>query len=777
MFDLLVGTHVAGTIAGKPFQGTSPVGNGVAEDAKLAVFDFAISASGSFDPGVDRLFASLYNNGKGAKVINGSWGRQGSGVYSAECRDMDDALAQYEDILYVASAGNMGSWRTINSPADCKSTLAVGASFNQNGAGRDRLVSYSSRGPTADGRIKPDVVAPGFSIQSSTGGACGWRSMDGTSMSAPGVSGAAAIVRQYLREGFLDGGYRGSGEGFDPSGSLVKAILMNSGRSISHVFTRQGKVAGTSRAYDNSQGHGAVHLTNTLPLQGINDLSAFAVDNAVISDAQTFTFEVDTTKCHSNTEPLGGRSSNKIVSVTLAYYDPPAQAGSKESLVNDLDLWVEGPNGEVLHSNGLTQKDRKNTVERVRWTVNTDGVWRIKINAANLATASQTFSVFGSGCFSTDPHPTPRRSDTTIYGHLDSLFIAGVRNAGAYFDLVAKEGLEVQTFYIHTPFKTTFDVWVYSTDGTWQGKERSPWEWSGVQIKGVQGRGSGIATPIEIPRLMIRGGQTKGIYIDMVSYRDLRYSMVEGSVGSVYSENRDLQILVGAGADPNFSTAYPQRMANIRVKYKRHSPYDRLQEGASSSLSPTTVPIQTQAFLGYHSLSTQEVLGQLSISNSNGSMFNIRAKDRKITLKSLDLNLESPSTQLATFYIFERDGGHIGYEQSPDEWNITCVIRVKTSPTGSTTSIPLDTFDSPITIEAGESKGIYIRTLGTSSALLRSILIRDKMVGEVAVENEDMEIQVGTSNDSGAEHPDGFGDFRLQRVIDVEVDYEVYPGA
>jgi len=184
----LVGTHVAGTIAGKPYQGASPVGNGVAEDAKLAVFDFAIAASGGFDPGVDRLFTSLYRNGNGAKVINGSWGRRGSGVYSAECRDMDDALALYEDILYVASAGNIGSWRTINSPADCKSTMAVGASLNQNGAGRDRLISYSSKGPTADGRIKPDVVAPGFYIRSSAGGQCGVGQMDGTSMSAPGVS-------------------------------------------------------------------------------------------------------------------------------------------------------------------------------------------------------------------------------------------------------------------------------------------------------------------------------------------------------------------------------------------------------------------------------------------------------------------------------------------------------------------------------------------------------------------------------------------------------------
>jgi hypothetical protein len=590
------------------------------------------------------------------------------------------------------------------------------------------------------------------------------------------VSGAAALVRQYLRDGFLDGGYRGSGEGFDPSGSLVRAILMNSGRSLRGVQTRTGQLTGPAlRAYDNAQGYGAVELANTLPLQGVNDLSAFAVDNAVISDKQIFAFEIDTTKCNSAIEPFGGRSSNKVVSVTLSWYDPPAQAGSKESLVNDLDLWVEGPDGQILNSNGLAQNDRKNTAERIRWTVSSDGVWQIKVSAHNLATASQKFSVFGSGCFSTDPHPTPRRSDTTIYGHLDSLFIGGVRNAGVYFDLVAKDGIEVQTFFIHTPLETAFNVWVYTTDGTWQGKEKSALEWSGVLIKDVKGRGAGIATPIDIPRLMIRGGQTKGIYIYMESHRDLRYSVVEKGVGSVYSENSDLQILVGAGADPNFTSAYPQRMANIRVKYKRHSPHDRLQADLAT----------TSEILGYSSLSTLWGGTSSTSSASNGCMFNIRAKDKRITLKSLEVNLD-PSSQLATFHIFERNGGHIGHEQSQNEWNTTGVVRVRTSggsleaenaadeddDTSTVAIIPLDMFDSPVTIDAGQLKGLYLTTLGTSSAILRSTLVRDKMVGEVAAENDDVEIQVGTSNDSGADHPDGFGNFRLQRVIDVKVVYE-----
>ena len=178
--------------------------------------------------------------------------------------------------------------------------------------------------------------------------------------------------------------------------------------------------------------------------------------------------------------------------------------------------------------------------------------------------------------------------------------------------------------------------------------------------------------------------------------------------------------------------------------------------------------------------------------STNGCMFNIRAKDKTITLESLEVNIEPSSSQLFTFHVFERDGGHIGYEQSPNDWITTGVVRVKSSNSGVTASgnstnpknaddssdiaiIPLDMFDSPVTIEAGEVKGLYLTTLASSAAILRSTLVRDKMVGEVASENDDLEIQVGTaSNDSGADPQGGFGDFRQQRVINVKVVYEMH---
>ena len=95
-------------------------------------------------------------------------------------------------ILVVSSAGNDGntSWQFINPPADAASVMAVG-SITSTGS----LSSFSSTGPTSDGRIKPDVVALGSSVSVvKANGTTGFTS--GTSASAPLVAGLAAGLRQ-----------------------------------------------------------------------------------------------------------------------------------------------------------------------------------------------------------------------------------------------------------------------------------------------------------------------------------------------------------------------------------------------------------------------------------------------------------------------------------------------------------------------------------------------------------------------------------------------------
>ena len=147
----------------------------------------------------------------GADVVNSSVGynqfEDGTG-YLYEDLDGRTALATIaaeiavsRGIVVVAAAGNEGNkpWRYVTVPADGPNVIAVGAV----GLVQQEIAPFSSRGPTADGRIKPDVVAPGVSIvvvdttRPEPGESfSGYRRARGTSFATPLVSGAAALLRQ-----------------------------------------------------------------------------------------------------------------------------------------------------------------------------------------------------------------------------------------------------------------------------------------------------------------------------------------------------------------------------------------------------------------------------------------------------------------------------------------------------------------------------------------------------------------------------------------------------
>jgi subtilisin family serine protease len=163
----------------------------------------------------DRWIAALeWADSLGAQVVNSSLGYttfdDGTG-YTYDDLDGGTALttraaelAVARGIVVVASAGNEArqDWHYITVPADGAGVVAVGAVHPMSSA----LASFSSRGPTADGRIKPDVVAPGQLIVTVSGRGAGsaadphslqeYRRLSGTSFSAPIVSGACALLLQ-----------------------------------------------------------------------------------------------------------------------------------------------------------------------------------------------------------------------------------------------------------------------------------------------------------------------------------------------------------------------------------------------------------------------------------------------------------------------------------------------------------------------------------------------------------------------------------------------------
>ena len=282
--------------------------------------------------------------------------------------------------------------------------------------GVDYMTSWSSRGPTYDGRAKPDIVAPGYNIYSANGNvgkdSCSTTDMAGTSMSAPIVAGNAALVRQYFRDGYYPCGAKGCGESIAPSGSLVKAVLVNGAQKLRGVQSVPGGSVRSISEYDNTQNMGIVKLNRSLSLQGENDINTYIVNNEEIAVGETDFIDIEI-----NTN---GRSVKEI-SAALVWYDPPTAAYCSNCIRNNLDLKVERTRGEsvvsTFHPNGLSRPDIKNTVERVRLNNVSHGeTYRISVRAANFDDASQKYSLALTGSFelAEDPIETsdPTKSPT-----------------------------------------------------------------------------------------------------------------------------------------------------------------------------------------------------------------------------------------------------------------------------------------------------------------------------------------------------------------------------
>jgi serine protease AprX len=187
------GTHCAGIIGG----------NGAASDGKYKgiapeVTYIGIKVLGKDGSGsLDNILAGInYAAQTDASIISMSLGS------NDHSQAMDDAVAKAVAAgkIVVCAAGNSGPGaRTIGCPADAPDALTVGATDKS-----DNIASFSSRGPTSDGRIKPDVSAPGKDIVScrATGTNDGkaintyYLSMSGTSMACPMVSGIVADLLQ-----------------------------------------------------------------------------------------------------------------------------------------------------------------------------------------------------------------------------------------------------------------------------------------------------------------------------------------------------------------------------------------------------------------------------------------------------------------------------------------------------------------------------------------------------------------------------------------------------
>jgi serine protease AprX len=420
------GTHVAGTIVGDGIASNGQV-KGIAPGAKI-FFQSLIDDKGSLaglELGLEDLFLQAY--AKGARIHNNSWGSSTESRYTPYAAAVDNFVHEHPEMLIVVSAGNDGTGTaraekgyvgisSIGSPATTKNGITVGASRNKRTTGGyasstygkiwpekfpdaptcnepvsgdpDSVAAFSSRGPCDDHRMKPDIVAPGTDILSTKSSLSplnqfigGYQNqayafMVGTSMAAPMVSGAAAIIREFYRKKRLYA---------TPSAALIKATLLNGTRKL----TGESAVHGNQFIPNPNQGYGMLDLLYTIPNEKNNFLLEFRDSYgdpgiAFNTTGQVFTLKLTTTKV-------------SWIRVCLVYTDYPGRGTQQDlDLVIGLDetrvKWTGniGINGKEVYP---TLEDRSNNIEVIRIDTAEPGNYTIKVYAYSLYKGKQGFAL------------------------------------------------------------------------------------------------------------------------------------------------------------------------------------------------------------------------------------------------------------------------------------------------------------------------------------------------------------------------------------------------
>jgi len=408
------GTAVAGNARGSridsPF--TWDVYNGFAPAARLIVQDGGYGVDPCADlpalgcPLIDLTPVLEQAIAQGANIHNNSWG-DGEDLppynrYTAPTADMDDAVWRHPQFLIVCAAGNSGAQGndTVMSPSVGKNVLSIGATQSPTGSGSaESRATYSSRGYASDGRIKPDLMAPGITLtahgdRNVTTRNCTTALLQGTSIASPLACASAAIVRQYFTEGWHPAGRRVAQNGFTPSAALIKAVLIGGAMDMAGV---------PGPPPNRDEGWGRIQLDNTLYFEGA------ARRLFVLSRDKQFTAAGE--KPYSYYLRALSNSEGGLIKIVLVWTDPPAAAGASTALVNDLDLSVLRLGDETLFRGNRFNSgfgdpgyslpggdpDRLNNVEVVVFAPDTDAVLRVDVEAARIVTGPQPFALIATG--------------------------------------------------------------------------------------------------------------------------------------------------------------------------------------------------------------------------------------------------------------------------------------------------------------------------------------------------------------------------------------------
>lgn len=375
------GTHTAGTLAGDQFPiNGSTLGNGHAYAARISHTNLNdITGSGTESSNLYETLAAAHADG--ARLHSNSWGDDFTTAYTTWCQDIDQFSYDFEDSLVLFAVSN---YSTIKTPENAKNVLAVGASQNGLSAASHCM---GGAGPTSDGRRKPEIFAPGCSIMSARHRtACSTASQSGTSMASPAVTGAGALARQYFLEGWYPSGTSQPGDALNPSGALLRAVLLNSAVDMTNVT-----------GYPSHQeGWGRILLEDALYFAG--DLRRLVVladeRNAQgLITGQSVGYALDVT------------ADQEALAVSLVFTEPPAALMASSTTVNNLDLELQSPTGLRYWGNVFSGSfsttggvaDPINNAEVVRIATPERGTWVVRVLAPAVNQGTQGYALVATG--------------------------------------------------------------------------------------------------------------------------------------------------------------------------------------------------------------------------------------------------------------------------------------------------------------------------------------------------------------------------------------------
>lgn len=395
-------THVSGTVGGSGVA-SGGVRKGMAPGVTIESYGLQVSGGGTFlydNPGdlqsdynqaINTFGVDIANNSIGTNTETNGFPCSLQGDYGVTDQLIDSivrgSLGAPFRIIWAAGnerqgsrcdvenvcGGPCGDYYSTAPPGGAKNHIAVGA-VNSND---DSMTGFSSWGPVDDGRLKPDISAPGCQVGSdggvtscTAGSDTAYGSFCGTSMACPTVTGLCSLLLQDYRAQFPATP--------DPRNSTLKILL-------AHNAVDRGN-AGPDYQF----GYGSVRIQSTIDFMRTGNFFENTVSQGGVVNT-------------SVNVPL----FESQLKITLAWDDAPGTPNVNPALVNNLDLVVMSPSAVRAYPWTLnaaspssvavrTQVNNVDNIEQVLVDFPEAGVWQVQVVGTNVSLGPQTFSICAS---------------------------------------------------------------------------------------------------------------------------------------------------------------------------------------------------------------------------------------------------------------------------------------------------------------------------------------------------------------------------------------------